>query len=128
VTQNPRTTTAQQILTRLDADNRLTVLHGENQPATAGWDADPITLAARRHLPPFPVDALPPWVSDQVLAVSEFTQTPLDLAGCISLAALSTAAGGRAVLEVRPGWREPSTYTRSSRCHPAPENPRCSPR
>jgi len=107
MTQGARTTSAEQILTRLDADNRLSVLHGENQPVPSGWDADPISLAARRLLPPFPVDALPPWVSDHVLAVSEFTQTPLDLAGCVSLAALSTAAGVRALLEVRPGWREP---------------------
>ncbi|WP_250548637.1 YfjI family protein [Pseudonocardia sp. H11422] len=47
-----------------------------------------------------------------VLAVAEFTQTPLDLPGCLALAALSTAAGGRAEIEVRPGWREPlNLYT-----------------
>lgn len=47
-----------------------------------------------------------------VLAVAEFTQTPLDLPGCLALAALSTAAGGRAELEVRPGWKEPlNLYT-----------------
>lgn len=73
-----------------------------------GWDAEPVPLSARRLLPPFPVDALPSWVADQVAAVAEFTQTPPDLAGCIALAALSTAAaGGRAVVEIRPGWREP---------------------
>jgi hypothetical protein len=72
-----------------------------------GWDAEPVPLSARRLLPPFPVDALPGWVADQVAAVAEFTQTPPDLPGCIALAALSTAAGGRAVVEIRPGWREP---------------------
>jgi replicative DNA helicase len=72
-----------------------------------GWDGDPVPLSARRLLPPFPVDALPGWVADQVAAVAEFTQTPPDLAGCLALAALATAAGGRAVVEVRPGWREP---------------------
>jgi replicative DNA helicase len=46
-------------------------------------------------------------VADQVLAVAEFTQTPLDLPGSLALAALATAAGGRAFAEVRPGWREP---------------------
>ncbi|NMH91650.1 DUF3987 domain-containing protein [Pseudonocardia bannensis] len=47
-----------------------------------------------------------------VLAIAEFTQTPLDLPGCLALATLSTAAGGRAELEVRPGWREPlNLYT-----------------
>jgi hypothetical protein len=57
-------------------------------------------------VPPFPVDALPPWVAEMVLAVVEFTQTPLDLAGCLAPAGLSTAAGRRADIEVRPGWRE----------------------
>jgi hypothetical protein len=70
------------------------------------WDP-PTPLSARRALPAFPVDALPGWVADQVAAVAEFTQTPPDLAGCIALAALSTAAGGRAIVEIRPGWREP---------------------
>ncbi|WP_345411722.1 YfjI family protein [Pseudonocardia xishanensis] len=46
------------------------------------------------------------------MAVAEFTQTPLDLPGCLALAALSTAAGGRAEIEIRPGWREPlNLYT-----------------
>jgi len=108
-------TSAEQILARLDAQRRLAVLHGDDQPnpeATEGWEADPTPLRARRLLPPFPVDALPGWVAEQVIAVAEFTQTPLDLPGCLALAALSTAAGGRAVVEVRAGWREPlNLYT-----------------
>jgi replicative DNA helicase len=107
-------TTGEQILARLDAQRRLAVLHGEDQqPAgAADWDADPTPLTARRLLPPFPVDALPPWLAEQVIAVAEFTQTPLDLPGSLALAALATAAGGRAVLEVRSGWREPlNLYT-----------------
>lgn len=112
MSRRPGRPTAAQILTQLDAERRLAVLHGDDQPLAAGWDADPTPLTARRLLPPFPVDTLPPWLADQVLAVAEFTQTPLDLPGCLALAALSTAAGGRAVLEVRPGWREPlNLYT-----------------
>lgn len=76
-------------------------------PEPTPWDGEPVPLTARRLLPPFPTDALPGWVAEHVAAVAEFTQTPPDLAGCIALAALSTAAGGRAVVEVRPGWREP---------------------
>ncbi|WP_436786773.1 YfjI family protein [Yinghuangia sp. YIM S10712] len=70
------------------------------------WE-EPIPLGHVRTLPPFPVDALPRWVADMVAAVAEETQTPPDLAGCTALAALSTAAGGRAVVDVRGGWREP---------------------
>ncbi|MET9019223.1 DUF3987 domain-containing protein [Actinopolymorpha sp. NPDC004070] len=40
-------------------------------------------------------------------AVAEFTQTPPDLAGCVALAALSTAAGGKCEVVVRGSWREP---------------------
>ncbi len=71
------------------------------------WPA-PIPLTARHAPPPFPVAVLPGWVADMVAAVAEFTQTPPDLAGCIALAALSTAAGGRAEVEVRGSWREPT--------------------
>lgn len=70
------------------------------------WPA-PIPLGARRQLPAFPVQVLPGWLADMVTAVAHFTQTPVDLAGCIALAALSTAAGGRAVVEVRGSWTEP---------------------
>jgi hypothetical protein len=74
---------------------------------TGGW-APLIPLGDRRHLPEFPAYVLPTWVADMVYSVAEFTQTPVDLAGCISLAALSTAAGGRAEVEVRGSWREPT--------------------
>jgi len=76
--------------------------------AAAGTEWAPlIPLGDRRHLPEFPAYVLPDWVADQVYAVAEFTQTPVDLPGCIALAALSTAAGGRAEVEVRGSWREP---------------------
>jgi replicative DNA helicase len=79
-----------------------------NDTAPAPWDGEPVPLSARRLLPPFPVDALPSWVGDMVGALAESTQTPPDLAGCVALACLATAAGGRAVVEVRPEWREPT--------------------
>ncbi|GHC33196.1 YfjI family protein [Streptomyces cinnamoneus] len=75
------------------------------------WD-EPVLLTARRDLPAFPVDALPSWLADMVAAVAEETQTPADLAGCLGLAVIATAAGGRAVVCVRGRWREPvNLYT-----------------
>ena len=71
------------------------------------WDGPPVPLAARRLLPTFPLDVFPAWAQDMAEGVTTFLQTPPDLAGCLLLAALSTAAGGRAVVEVRPGWIEP---------------------
>ncbi|MET8677284.1 YfjI family protein [Streptomyces sp. NPDC004647] len=42
----------------------------------------------------------------------EETQTPADLAGCLALAAIATAAGGRVKVCVRGHWREPvNIYT-----------------
>lgn len=76
-----------------------------NDPAPV-WE-EPIPLGQSRTLPAFPVDALPGWVGEMVAAVAEETQTPADLGGCIAIAALSTAAGGRAVVHVRNEWREP---------------------
>jgi replicative DNA helicase len=74
---------------------------------TGAW-APLIPLGQGRHLPPFPAEVLPDWAAEMVYAVAEFTQTPIDLAGSIGLAALSTAAGGRAEVEVRGSWREPT--------------------
>ncbi|WKK24690.1 YfjI family protein [Streptomyces olivoreticuli] len=70
------------------------------------WD-EPVPLTACWDLPAFPVDILPGWLADMVTAVAEETQTPTDLAGCLALSVLATAAGGRAVVCVRGRWREP---------------------
>ncbi|GAA1092127.1 YfjI family protein [Kitasatospora arboriphila] len=69
------------------------------------WDA-PVPLGQARALPLFPTEALPAWLGEMVAAAAEETQTPADLAGCMALAALSTACGGRAVVAVRGRWRE----------------------
>ena len=75
--------------------------------ATApGW-GPMIPLGRTVTPPPLPVDTLPAWAKDFVEALAVATQTPTDLAGVLVLAAFATAAGGRAVVEVRPGWREP---------------------
>jgi hypothetical protein len=80
-------------------------------PADTPWD-DPIPLKGRRELPDFPVDTFPAWLRDFTAALAEETQTPVDLAGCVALAVLATAAGGRAVVHVRGRWREPTNlYT-----------------
>ncbi len=73
---------------------------------------EPTPLARREKLPPFPVGALPEPLAAMVAAVAEFTQTDAGMAGTTALAMLAAAAGGRAEVEVRPGWREPlSLYT-----------------
>lgn len=70
------------------------------------WEL-PVPLSRGDSVPSFPADVLPGVYGDHAVALAEATQTALDLAGMLTLAALATAAGGRAVVEVRPGWREP---------------------
>ena len=88
----------------------MTAQDAPNEQYTA-WE-EPAPLVADRTLPRFPAEALPDWLHKQVTAVAEATQTPTDLPGCVALAALSTAAGGRAIARIRPGWDEPvNIYT-----------------
>ncbi|MGW9079670.1 YfjI family protein [Streptomyces kronopolitis] len=77
------------------------------QATTAPWE-DPAPLKGPRALADFPAHALPGWLRDFVAAVAEETQTPVDLAGCLALSVLATAAGGRSVVHVRGNWREPT--------------------
>ena len=51
--------------------------------------------------------AMPEWAQNWVHAEAIATQTPQDLAGMCVLGVLSAAAGGRAVVQARPGWIEP---------------------
>jgi replicative DNA helicase len=77
-------------------------------------DEDPIPLAATVTIPPFPVDALPQPIADMITAVAEHTQTDPAMPGTSALSALSACTGGRAEIEVRPGWLEPlNLYTAS---------------
>jgi hypothetical protein len=83
----------------------LPVLPGQYELVSAGWDL-PIPRSREVTLPAFPVDVLPDWLGGFVTAMAEATQTPVDLPGMLSLAALATAAGGRVRIEPRPGWSE----------------------
>ncbi|MFF1795839.1 DUF3987 domain-containing protein [Kitasatospora sp. NPDC058263] len=90
------------------ADVRTAALAALTDLASGDTWPDPVPLGSHGTLPGFPVHALPNWVGAYVDAVAEFTQTPPDMAATMALAALSTAAGGRVGVEIRPGWREQS--------------------
>jgi hypothetical protein len=78
-----------------------------------GWP-EPAPLTRIRAVPAFPVSALPTWTRAKVEAVAHDTQTPIDLAATLALACLSTAAGGKVRVMVRPEvrWSEPvNLYT-----------------
>ncbi|MBB2909144.1 hypothetical protein FHS43_000390 [Streptosporangium becharense] len=84
----------------------------DEQPAAPRTWETPLPLGARPALPVFPAHVFPSWLADFVTALATETQTPPDLPGCIALAAISTAAGGRALVTVRGTWAEPvNIYT-----------------
>jgi hypothetical protein len=59
-------------------------------------------------LPPFPVDALCPWLRTWALAIALSMQTPVDLPACLGLTAVSMAAARVCHVQVRPDWIEPT--------------------
>ena len=71
------------------------------------FPGDPLPLSRVPALPPFPTEALGGALAEYVGAVAVATQTDPGMAGTLALGALAAAAGGRAVVEVRAGWREP---------------------
>jgi hypothetical protein len=70
--------------------------------------SDPIPLfPGNVAIPAFPVDAFPGVIGQTVAEVSEETQTDAAMAATTALTALAACVGGRAEIQVRPGWREP---------------------
>jgi len=70
-------------------------------------DPDPIPFTGRRPTKPFPVKSLPAPIAAMVTALAEATQTDPAMAGTSALSVMAAAAGGRAEIEARTGWREP---------------------
>ena len=69
--------------------------------------SEPIAFGYGAKVPVFPLQRFPMWLHDYVLATSTALQVPADMPAMLVLAVLAAAAGGRAVVEIRPGWREP---------------------
>jgi hypothetical protein len=81
---------------------------GYDEDETAPWEwSEPSPLISYANLPTFPDKLLPGRLGSYARALSRSTQTPVDLAAMMVLAGLSTAAGGRVVVEVRRDWAEP---------------------
>jgi 5S rRNA maturation endonuclease (ribonuclease M5) len=77
---------------------------GNQVPESASWE-EPVPFGVQSAIP-FPAEAISGWLGTYVRAVAMATQTPLDLAGVLSLAVLAAALQGRVVIEGNPGWRE----------------------
>ena len=77
-----------------------------NQPE---W-SEPIPIE-KASAAPFPVDALPSYLSQYVTAVAESTQTPVDMAGTVAVSILSACLQGKYRIQGKPDWTEPlNTY------------------
>ncbi|MEZ0490789.1 YfjI family protein [Kineococcus sp. TBRC 1896] len=66
-----------------------------------------IPLSQPRATREFPAHTLPDWAAPFVQSLTVATQVPSALVGGLVLGALAVVAGGRAELQIRPGWREP---------------------
>jgi len=82
----------------------IALIHGKKSTPSV-WD-EPIPLDGYQ-VPAFPVDALPKAIREYVLAVSESTQTPVDLPAVTALAILSICLQAKYVIQPKPDWQEP---------------------
>lgn len=78
------------------------------------WE-NPVPLGSQGiPLPPFPLGALPPWVSAMVTAVAAFCDTPPDVAACAALGAVSAATARRAVVDAKGQKEHVNAYLLSA--------------
>jgi replicative DNA helicase len=86
-------------------DMLITSEHFVEIVASEPWP-DPLPIEAARARPAFPVDVFPGWLGEWVAAEAEATQTPADMAGVMSLAAVATTIQRAVEIDVG-GWVEP---------------------
>jgi hypothetical protein len=70
------------------------------------WD-DPLPIGPVAKVPVFPVDTLPPWLRDWVVALATALQCPVDLPAMLGLAVLALCGAKRYEVHVVQGWDEP---------------------
>jgi len=68
---------------------------------------DPLPISPVANVPVFPVDTLPPWLRDWVIALATALQCPVDLPAMLGLAVLALCAAKRYQAHVIQGWDEP---------------------
>ncbi|MFB9830938.1 DUF3987 domain-containing protein [Actinoallomurus acaciae] len=76
-------------------------------PNSYGWPEPTPLTSTTTGLPTFPLWTFPDWLGEYAASLAEVTQTPPDLAGCLALAVLAVAAGGKVWIQA-PAWREPA--------------------
>jgi hypothetical protein len=72
----------------------------------ASWEA--LVPLGEGILPPFPVDTLPIWLGEFVVAVAEDTQTPVDMAAMLALATIGASVAKTVVVRAKETYFEPT--------------------
>lgn len=85
--------------------NSVNSAHSVLRGPAAEWE--PPTPFHEADLPAFPVDALPLWLGEWVVAEAETTQTPVDLAAVLGLGAVAAVTARKVRVNPQPGWYEP---------------------
>ncbi|MFK0178575.1 YfjI family protein [Streptomyces xanthochromogenes] len=85
--------------------SRDAVPHQGSVSSVRQWE-DPVSVD-RPPVPVFPTELLGTNLALAVEAIAEATQVSPDLPAIMSLPCITTAIGGGAYTEIRPGWREP---------------------
>ena len=76
-----------------------------NQKEDIKWDS--LIPLNERPLLPFPIDVFPDAIKNYCLAVSEATQTPIDMAGVIALSVLALSMQRKYQIQGKSDWDEP---------------------
>ncbi len=79
------------------------------EPSTEAAVTDwPALIPLPRKAPdPIPANCLPSWLGDMARAVSESTETPVDLAALLAIAVASSCIAAKAEISPEPGYVEP---------------------
>lgn len=83
----------------------LALSNSQETSTIAGWEK-PVLLGGA-IAPEFPLDALPGILGEMARAVSEATETPIELAASLVLPVLGTACQGNFIVQVKTGHIEP---------------------
>ena len=81
--------------------------NGGPPAAATEWPAL-VPLDDSPELPPFPVECLPNWLSEWVIAEADATQTPLDLAAMLTVTGCGAGIARKFRSQIRRGWTEPT--------------------
>lgn len=83
----------------------VTTANGEDAE-NPDW-GDPLPIGPTADVPSFPVEVLPGWLRNWVVALADALQCPVDLPAMLALAVLSLSCAKKFSVRVRPDWDEP---------------------